>query len=707
MPYIAREEAPSSSDKRWISTRYGGYNPCIIARGQSVLPNCVGYAYGRFMEIMGTTSCKLPTSDAGQWFGYKYDGYERGSTPRLGAVICWSHAGYAGHVAIVEKINPDKSIVTSNSAWQGTLFYTQTLYPPHYTWNSAYVLQGFIYNPKAPESTDSTIAEFIKEAKSNIGKNTSALGLNSKATHSALYIRHCASKVGGILGTVLPRTFMPSSLVTLGVKGNYGSFIKGPVHGQTPTPNPGDIMLLRTSETRKYNTESACDQLNLVCEVRDKKAVTVTTTAQNNIISSDVSISSKFVCGYYRPDWSKIMNSADQMFGYVQLGEFYSSKNTAEDATIREVAYFKDDEPTLTKTDMRLSVVNYTTMLAAFLDNLLVPSVYSSNLGTDVIVDGITNKNAKVILQYLLNKGLNAAAACGIAGNIYYESNYRTDALGDYRNGSPTAFGICQWRFNRATGMKQMAGSNWSTNLTGQLDFLWYELTSEYTNMFNKFSVIANNANGARTVADLFVRDFERPQFPNEESTKRQQKAVELLDQLVIQMTSSSSVATQVSANTTPVSGKTIEVPSWIVQDGIQAIYTNYIYIQATIGWGYNQGKVYRLWEQKGKKHNRNIATIDGYYLIATKPVFGVAGDKVTVYLKNGTYFNAILADIKGNENGTTGAAIYGHDSAGKTNIIEWEGIGPATSAYLTTPLDLSGWSGQYVTKIVNGGSIL
>lgn len=144
MAFSPRLNAPSYSSSYWYSA-----NP-FYQSGYG-LPNCTCYAWGRFYEISGARP-KLSLSNAENWYGY-HDGYGRGNTPKLGAVICWrrGRAGYgadgAGHVAIVEKINADGSIVTSNSAWKGTRFYLKTLKPPYYSMGSAYSFQGFIYNP--------------------------------------------------------------------------------------------------------------------------------------------------------------------------------------------------------------------------------------------------------------------------------------------------------------------------------------------------------------------------------------------------------------------------------------------------------------------------------------------------------------------------------------------------------------------------------
>ena len=120
------------------------------------MPNCTAYAWGRFWEESDPDRTyanppTLSTGNAEDWYGYTADGYRRGSTPQLGAVACWADGPFSGdgHVAIVEQINIDGSIVTSNSAWGGSFFYTQTLYPPNYLPATGYVFQGFIYNPDA------------------------------------------------------------------------------------------------------------------------------------------------------------------------------------------------------------------------------------------------------------------------------------------------------------------------------------------------------------------------------------------------------------------------------------------------------------------------------------------------------------------------------------------------------------------------------
>lgn len=120
------------------------------------LPNCTCYAWGRWWEESDpertyTNPPRLSTGNAEDWYGYTADGYQRGQEPQLGAVICFADGPFSGdgHVAIVEQINSDGSIITSNSAYGGSYFYTQRLTPPNYLPAAGYVFQGFIYNPNA------------------------------------------------------------------------------------------------------------------------------------------------------------------------------------------------------------------------------------------------------------------------------------------------------------------------------------------------------------------------------------------------------------------------------------------------------------------------------------------------------------------------------------------------------------------------------
>lgn len=148
--YNPRLTAPETDNKNYITLKYGGYNYCINISNGSVLPNCVGYMWGRWREILGKYHQLGRGNAENVYIGL--DGYERGTTPKLYAVACWKQGktqntkdGY-GHVAIVEKINEDGTVLVSDSAYGGARFRTVT-YPKTMKKNG-FTFQGFIYLPE-------------------------------------------------------------------------------------------------------------------------------------------------------------------------------------------------------------------------------------------------------------------------------------------------------------------------------------------------------------------------------------------------------------------------------------------------------------------------------------------------------------------------------------------------------------------------------
>lgn len=147
-PYIPRLEVKGIRGNPYWYSR----NP-FYTSGNG-LPNCTCYAWGRFWENADinrdfSNRPTLSTGNAEDWYGHTSDGYERGKTPALGAVLCLADGPYSGlgHVCVVEQINSDGSIICSNSAWGGAYFYLTTLRPPNYLPAAGYRFQGFIYNP--------------------------------------------------------------------------------------------------------------------------------------------------------------------------------------------------------------------------------------------------------------------------------------------------------------------------------------------------------------------------------------------------------------------------------------------------------------------------------------------------------------------------------------------------------------------------------
>lgn len=168
MSFTPRLELPEKGNPYYNTKSNGGYSEAIVGKptqdGLNVLSNCVGYAYGRFNEIVGAGYMKyLAPVNAEQFIdfmNYKEKGVTSGTTPKLGAVAVWqagstkSGSDGAGHVAIVEKIFSDGSILTSESGYNASKpFWTQRRTNSNGRWGqgSTYKFLGFIYNPAVDE----------------------------------------------------------------------------------------------------------------------------------------------------------------------------------------------------------------------------------------------------------------------------------------------------------------------------------------------------------------------------------------------------------------------------------------------------------------------------------------------------------------------------------------------------------------------------
>lgn len=185
-------------------------------------------------------------------------------------------------------------------------------------------------------------------------------------------------------------------------------------------------------------------------------------------------------------------------------GDLYATENDEDDAIMREVAYLSGSSPTVNKTNIRLSVINYTSSLQA---------IFKGKVGTGggSYDSSKLEGNYRVIFNYLVGKGLNAAAVCGILANIRGESNGNPNLVGTAD--AYGSIGICQWTFGRKTALLKFVNGKWRNNLSGQLDFLWHELNGSYRNsVLVPLKNEPNTEAGARDSAFVFVSKFEIPQ---------------------------------------------------------------------------------------------------------------------------------------------------------------------------------------------------
>lgn len=158
------------NNKYYIRQVTGGLNAavagCPTISGANVLCNCVGGANGRFNEIINDPDLK------GIYKTFKYQlvcnaenfiesakkqGLKVSSTPTLGGIMVWqkgstlSGGDGAGHVAVVEEIYQDGSILTSESGWGSRKWAWKNIRRNNSNgrWGqtSAYKFRGCIINP--------------------------------------------------------------------------------------------------------------------------------------------------------------------------------------------------------------------------------------------------------------------------------------------------------------------------------------------------------------------------------------------------------------------------------------------------------------------------------------------------------------------------------------------------------------------------------
>ena len=182
--FTPRTTRPTSGNKYYIRKANGGYSSAILGKVKStgqpdsqcnVLSNCVGYSYGRFNEVGGYGLCKYLSPVNAENFPEYASGLKTGSTPKLGAVICWQKGATlkgsdgAGHVANVEQIYADGSILISQSGYNSSVFWTEVIKKGDGNWRcswmgTAYTFRCFIYNP-AVSDEEATVVTLKRGAK--------------------------------------------------------------------------------------------------------------------------------------------------------------------------------------------------------------------------------------------------------------------------------------------------------------------------------------------------------------------------------------------------------------------------------------------------------------------------------------------------------------------------------------------------------------
>lgn len=196
-----RTSKPSKGNKFYITKSKGGYSTCIQGKPTdsecNVLANCVGYACGRFNEIIGSMKYPSLNCNAENFIERAKNTYglEVVDYPVLGGIMVWKKgttlngSDGAGHVAIVEKIIDSNTIYTSESGYGSKAFWNSTRKNSNGRWGigSGYTFRGCIVNPAigknniptssiVNKSTDELAKEVINGKYGNGQDRKNALG---------------------------------------------------------------------------------------------------------------------------------------------------------------------------------------------------------------------------------------------------------------------------------------------------------------------------------------------------------------------------------------------------------------------------------------------------------------------------------------------------------------------------------------------------
>ncbi len=242
-----RTTKPTSGNKFFITKSKGGYSTCIQGSPTdsqcNVLSNCVGYACGRFNEIIGAMKYPSLNCNAENFIERAKNTYglEISSVPTLGGIMVWqkgtlSGNNGAGHVAIVEKIIDSNTIYTSESGYGGSAFWNSTRRNTNGRWGlgSAYTFRGCIVNPAigkvvAPTPTPSAKKSIDEVAKEVIrGEWGNGDERYNRLTNAGYNYNEVQAKVNELLNSNKPTPAPTPSvdildLVRKTIRGDFGN----------------------------------------------------------------------------------------------------------------------------------------------------------------------------------------------------------------------------------------------------------------------------------------------------------------------------------------------------------------------------------------------------------------------------------------------------------------------------------------------------
>jgi surface antigen len=268
--FAIRKSKPGKGNKFYIRKADGGYSTCIKGKPTdsecNVLSNCVGYACGRFNEIIGSMKYPSLNCNAENFIERaKSLGLEVVNYPVLGGIMVMKKGSTlsgndgAGHVFIVEDIYSDGSIYTSESGYGGSAFWNSRRYNTNGRWGhaSGYSFRGCIVNPAVGKVTTR------KENKPTPAPSTGKFKIGDKVIlNGTLY----TSSTGNTKGKTVKDKVTNITRYAAGAKHPYNTT------GDLGWMNESDISLYSESKKESFKTGDIVVPIKLV-DYNGKKLV--------------------------------------------------------------------------------------------------------------------------------------------------------------------------------------------------------------------------------------------------------------------------------------------------------------------------------------------------------------------------------------------------------------------------------------------------
>jgi hypothetical protein len=122
--------------------------------------------------------------------------------------------------------------------------------------------------------------------------------------------------------------------------------------------------------------------------------------------------------------------------------------------------------------------------------------------------------NEQSIYNYLRKKGVSHIHSVGIVNNIFYDSGFKSDVIGDFNTSNlQGSGGLFQHNGIRFDQMYCSAGDNWRENWSGQIDYALGETEMQ--------SYLQKSFGSEESASKWFTQFYRKPNNPVAEANNR------------------------------------------------------------------------------------------------------------------------------------------------------------------------------------------